>query len=222
MTDNHKMNFRKHMVSVILCVYNREETLKRSINSLILQEFSDWELIAIDDGSSDNSYEILKEFEAQYSSIKVYRQKNKKLPYSRNRGIRLSSGNYITFLDSDDEFKPDHLLLRVNYMLTHPRVDFIHGGVKVIGDEYVRDKDNPFCFIHLSECTIGATFFGKSCVFRKLKGFKQNIYSEDSEFLKRVSGKYIVKKVNFNTYVYHRENNDSITHNYAPGKVPLL
>ncbi len=216
------MNVQQHMVSVILSVYNRENTLKRSINSLILQGFSDWELIVIDDGSNDNSYEILKDYEANYNNIKVYRQKNKKLPYSRNRGIRLSSGNFITFLDSDDEYKSDHLLLRVKYMLAHPNVDFIHGGVKIIGDEYVRDKDNPFCFIHLSECTIGATFFGKSSVFRELKGFKQNIYSEDSEFLRRVSEKYTVKKVNFNTYIYHRENSDSITHNYVPGKVSLL
>jgi glycosyltransferase involved in cell wall biosynthesis len=210
------------MVSVILSVYNRERTLKRSINSLLLQDFSNWELIAIDDGSSDSSYEILREYENKYSNIKVFRQRNKKLAYSRNRGIKLSSGEYITFLDSDDEYNPDHLSARINYMLTHPMVDFIHGGVKIIGDEYVRDKDNPYCFIHLSECTIGATFFGKRIVFKSLKGFKRNIYSEDSEFLRRVTEKYLVKKVNFNTYVYHRENKDSLTHNYVPGKVSLF
>ncbi|HSD63873.1 MAG TPA: glycosyltransferase family A protein, partial [Ignavibacteriaceae bacterium] len=191
------MNSQPYSVSVILSVYNREKTLKRSINSLLLQTFSDWELIAIDDGSSDDSYKILKYYENQYDNIKVYNQSNSKLAYSRNRGIRLSSGNFITFLDSDDEYKPEHLLLRVNYMLTHSLVDFIHGGVKIVGDEYVRDKDNPYCFIHLSECTIGATFFGKSSVFKELEGFRQNIYSEDSEFLKRVSEKYKVKKVNF-------------------------
>lgn len=216
------MNSQQNIVSVILSVYNREKFLKRSVDSLLLQTYGDWELIAIDDGSTDDSYKILKDYENQDRRINVYSQQNMKLAYSRNRGIKLSTGNFITFIDSDDEYNPDHLMLRVNYMLSHPFVDLIHGGVKIIGDEYVRDKDNPNNLIHLSECTIGATFFGKSIVFREIEGFRQNIYSEDSEFLKRVSQKYKVKKVNFNTYVYHRESSDSITHKYASENVPLL
>ena len=209
------------LVSVILPVFNRENSVKRAINSVLLQSYRNWELIAIDDGSSDNSYEILKEYENLSNNIMVFHQENKKLAYSRNRGIQLSSGDFITFLDSDDEFEREHLLLRINYLLENPGIEFVHGGVKIIGDEYVRDKDNPYCFVHLSECTIGATFFGKSYVFWSLAGFRQNIYSEDSEFLKRVSEKFKVKKVNFNSYIYHRENNDSITHNYVP-EIPLL
>ena len=210
------MNSGTHLVSVILTVFNRENSLKRSINSLLAQSFSHWELIAIDDGSSDGSYQILSEYESLFNNIKVYRQENRKLAFSRNRGISLSSGDFITFLDSDDEYEPDHILMRLNYMRDHPDIDFIHGGVKIIGNQYVRDKDNPHNFIHLSECTIGATFFGKRCVFQTLNGFKNNIYSEDSEFLKRASEQFKIKKVNFNTYIYHREIPDSITHNYAP------
>ena len=66
-----------------------------------------------------------------------------KLPLSRNRGIKESSGKFITFLDSDDEYEKDHLLKRIEYMNAHPEVDLIHGGVEIIGNEYVRDKDNP-------------------------------------------------------------------------------
>jgi glycosyltransferase involved in cell wall biosynthesis len=216
------MTSRPYLVSVILSVFNRENSLKRSINSLLAQSFHEWELIAIDDGSSDSSYSVLREYEDLFDNIKVYKQGNRKLAFSRNRGISLSSGNFITFLDSDDEYEPDHLSLRMSYMLNHPGIDFIHGGVKVIGNEFVRDKNNPYCFVRLSECTIGATFFGKSYVYRALNGFKENIYSEDSEFLKRASGQFKIRKVNFNTYIYHRENTDSITHNYAPGKVHLL
>ena len=107
-------------------------------------------------------------------------------------------------------------------MEKNPEFDLIHGGVKIIGDEFVRDKDNPFCFIHLSECIIGGTFFGKSAVFKKLNGFKENIYSEDSEFLQRAEEKFNIRKVNFNTYIYHRESEDSITHNYVPDSVRIL
>ncbi len=210
------MNSGIRLISVVLTVFNRENSLRRSINSLLAQTFRDWELIAIDDGSSDNSYQILREYESLFNNIKVYTQENRKLAVSRNRGISLSSGDFITFLDSDDEYKPDHLLVRIKYMQDHPDIDFIHGGVKIIGNQYVRDKNNPDSFIHLSECTIGATFFGKRYVFQFLKGFKKNIYSEDSEFLKRASEQFKIKKVNFSTYIYHRESPDSITHNYVP------
>jgi len=209
-------------VSVILTVFNREKVLKRAINSLLAQSFRDWELIAIDDGSNDDSYKILREYGNLFENIKVFTQRNRKLAFSRNRGINNSSGKYITFLDSDDEYEENHLSVRVNFMEQNRHIDLIHGGVKIIGNEFVRDKDNPFCFIHLSECIIGGTFLGKSEVFRTLGGFKENLYSEDSEFLKRSAKPYHVKKVEFNTYIYHRESDDSITHNYTPEKIKLL
>ncbi len=210
------------LVSVILTVFNRENYLRRAINSLLSQTFRDWELIAINDGSSDDSYKILVEYENLFSNIKAYTQENRKLAFSRNRGINLSSGKYITFLDSDDEYAEDHLYERVKFMEKDTQIDMIHGGVKIIGDEFVRDKDNPYCLIHLSECTIGGTFFGKRDVFLSLKGFKENIYSEDSEFLRRAGEKFNIKKVDINTYIYRRETEDSLTHNYAPKKIQLL
>ena len=212
-------NTKSPAVSVILTVYNRESSLRRSMNSLLGQSFSDWELIAVNDGSRDNSLRILKEYEGLFDNIKVLTQENKKLAYSRNRGIYNSSGRYITFLDSDDEYESNHLSERVMFMENNPETDLIHGGVKVIGNDFVRDKDNPFCFIHLSECTVGGTFFGKREVFESLNGFKENIYSEDSEFLQRAEDAFKVKKVNFNTYIYHRESEDSLTHNYLPHNI---
>jgi hypothetical protein len=114
-------------------------------------------------------------------------------------------------LDSDDEFTKDHLEVRVKYLHENPEIDIIHGGVKIIGNEFVPDKENPKKIIHLSQCTIGATFFGKQNVFIELGGFKDIPYSEDSEFLERVMKTYQVMKVDFPTYVYHRETPDSIT-----------
>ena len=210
------------VVSVILTVFNRDSYLRRAVNSLLTQSFRNWELIAIDDGSYDDSTKILKEYAGLFSNIKVLTQENRKLAFSRNRGIKNSTGKYITFLDSDDEYAGNHLYERVNYMEKNQTVDLIHGGVKIIGDEFVRDKNNPYCFIHLSECMIGGTFFGRRGVFKSLNGFKENIYSEDSEFLHRAVQMYNVRKVDFKSYIYHRESEDSITHNYAPQKIQLL
>ena len=203
------------LVSVILTVFNRENYLKRSINSLLNQSFSNWELIAIDDGSKDGSLEILQGYALQNRKIKVLKQKNMGLPLSRNRGIKAAAGRYITFLDSDDEYEKDHLEKRAEFLEKNPGIDLLHGGVNIIGDEYVKDKDNPERFIHLSECTIGATFFGKREVFTKLDGFKNLEYSEDSEFMERAKQRFNVRKVEYKTYKYHRDAPDSITKTYA-------
>ena len=203
-------------VSVIMAVYNRASLLSRSINSLIHQTFEDWELVAVDDGSTDNSLEILKEFEAKNKKIKVYWHSNRKLPLTRNKGISESKGAFITFLDSDDEIEFDHLDKHYNFMINNPNIDLIHGSAKIIGDEYVRDKYDSKKLIHLSECVIGGTFFGKRKVFNKLNGFRNIEYSEDSEFLERAGKIFNIQKVNFNTYKYYRDTLNSITNTYEP------
>lgn len=208
-------------VSVILSVFNREQYLQRCIDSLLGQSYQNWELIAIDDGSEDNSFEILMEYQSNYPGINIIRHKNMKLPLSRNKGIMASKGKFITFLDSDDEYTQDHLLKRVQYLNNHTEVDMIQGGVDIIGNEYVRDKNNPLKLIHLSECTIGATFFGRRYVFIMLNGFRNLEYSEDSDFLERAEKCFHVEKVDFNTYKYYREAPDSITNNYYKSALPL-
>ena len=203
-----------YKVSVILTVYNRELFLPRCIESLLKQSYLGWELIAIDDGSTDNSLDVLRDYEERYPNIKVLHQENQKIAQSRNRGIYLSSGKYITFLDSDDEYEESHLLKRVEFMESHPSIELLFGGVKIIGNEFVRDKDNPQNFIHLSNCFIGGTFFGKRKVFLELEGFRELEYSEDSDLLIRAQKVFKVQKVDFPTYIYHRELEDSLTNRF--------
>ena len=203
-------------VSVILTIYNRERYIERCIESIIGQKLKSWKLIAIDDGSEDNSYNIVKKYASQYDNIDVLRQENRKLVISRNRGISLATTKYLTFIDSDDEYAEDHLERRIKLMKSNPHIDLIHGGTKIIGNEFVRDKNNPDKFIHLSKCTIGGTFFGKTKVFKRLNGFRNISYSEDSDFLERAEKLFNVRKVNFETYIYHRELEDSITNTYVP------
>lgn len=206
----------KYEVSVILTVYNRELFLSRSIDSLINQRFSNWELIAIDDGSTDNSLKVLRSYEEDFPNIKILHQENQKIAQSRNRGIFFSSGKYITFLDSDDEYEKSHLLKRVEYMNENPEIDILYGGVNIIGNQFVRDKDNPDNFIHLSNCFIGGTFFGKRNVFLELGGFRDLEYSEDSDLILRAKNKFNVEKFDLSTYIYHRELSDSLTNSYVP------
>lgn len=200
------------LVSVILPTFNREKLLKRAIDSVINQTYNFWELIIADDGSEDNTFEIIKKYQKHFQNIRYFRHSNRKLPLTLNAGIQASMGDYLTFLGSDDEYKKEHIQLRVEEIMNE-NIDFIHGGVEIIGDPYVKDKNDKSKMIHLNDCTIGGTFFAKREVFVNLNGFKDIEYSEDSEFFERVLSKYKIKKVNYPTYIYYRDTPDSICNN---------
>jgi glycosyltransferase involved in cell wall biosynthesis len=201
----------KQAISVIMTTYNRGLYIARALNSILKQQFTDWELIVVDDGSSDNSLNIIYEFQNTIKKMIVIEQQHKNLATGRNTGIEFSNGSYITFLDSDDEYLDSHLSSRYQYMINHPETDFIHGGVIIEGNPFVPDRFDSQKLIHLSQCVIGATFFGKKQVFETLGGFEQILYAEDAEFLDRVLRKYKVERVEYPTYVYHRDVPDSIT-----------
>jgi cellulose synthase/poly-beta-1,6-N-acetylglucosamine synthase-like glycosyltransferase len=202
------------MVSVILPTFNREKLLKQAIDSVFAQSFENWELIIIDDGSEDDTFKLVDNYLMDDRRVKYIKQNNRGLPISLNAGIANSTGEWITFLGSDDKYKPDHLSYRVDCKRKYPEIDLFHGGVEIIGDEYVADKDDPNKKVHLSECTIGGTFFGKRKVFTELEGFKDIPYSEDSELLERAESQFNIKKIDYPSYVYNRLQTDSITNNY--------
>jgi glycosyltransferase involved in cell wall biosynthesis len=97
------MNIKQPLVTITMSTYNVEDYINESINSIINQTFKDFELICIDDGSSDNTLKILKEFEAKDARINVIAKRiNEGLAVARNESLKLAKGKYITFLDGDD------------------------------------------------------------------------------------------------------------------------
>ncbi|HPN46194.1 MAG TPA: glycosyltransferase family A protein [bacterium] len=200
-------------ISVILPVYNRKHLIMRAINSLAAQTCKDWELLIMDDGSSDGLAEMLFPLLDANPHWRYCRHSHRGLALTRNLGIATASGEYLTFLDSDDEYKPEHLAVRLDYMHSHPDVDFIHGGVVLNGppeSHYVPDAVHKGKMIHLSECYIGSTLFGKTETFRRSGGFKPLPYSAESEFLPRIAAQFRVEKVAFPTYIYYTGLPDSI------------
>jgi len=162
-------------VSIIIPVYNRKNKIKRAINSVLKQNYKNWELIIIDDGSTDGIENILFPVLKKYPNSKYIRHSNRNTALSLNSGIKISEGKYITFLDSDDEYKKEHLKLRVDFFKKNKDTDLIHSNCDFIGNEedmYVPDAKNKKRLIHLTNCIIGATFFGNREVFEKLNGFK--------------------------------------------------
>ncbi|MDR5590575.1 glycosyltransferase family A protein [Christiangramia sp. SM2212] len=95
------------MISIITPTYNRAHLISRMIKSVVAQTFKDWELLVMDDGSTDNTEEIIEQF--QDSRIKFYSGSNTGASQKRNDGVELAAGNFIIFLDSDDEVYPNWL-----------------------------------------------------------------------------------------------------------------
>ena len=87
----------KPLLSVVVPVYNKENYLRESLYSLINQTFKDTEIICINDGSSDNSLDVLYEIQAQCERIKIITQENKGASAARNEGIRSANGKYLMF-----------------------------------------------------------------------------------------------------------------------------
>ena len=94
-------------VSVIMPVYNAERYLHQALDTLLSQSEEEIEVIAVDDGSTDRSLEILKRYEARSERVRVYTQKNQYAGVARNLGLKHARGEYVLFLDSDDFFEKD-------------------------------------------------------------------------------------------------------------------
>jgi len=110
------------LVSVLLPVFNSENYLNESIESILSQSFQDFELIIINDGSTDNSRNILEKFALEDPRIRVFDQENTGIIGALNRGLQLARGKYIARMDSDDVSLPNRLSRQVEYMDTHPQV----------------------------------------------------------------------------------------------------
>ncbi|WP_372519738.1 glycosyltransferase family 2 protein [Candidatus Ruminimicrobiellum ovillum] len=97
-------------ISIIIPIYNADKYLRQCLDSVVNQTFKDIEIICIDDGSSDNSLQILKEYRQKDERIiLVDLKQNKGISNARNEGIKFARGNYITFVDSDDYIEPDYI-----------------------------------------------------------------------------------------------------------------
>lgn len=139
----------KTLVSIIIPVYNGENTIDKAICSVLNQSYDNIELIIIDDGSTDNTFDIIKSYKNN-NKIKLIRQSNKGQAAARNRGLDESSGGYILFLDSDDTLEKNTVETLVNTAKKFEKCDFIIFGFNVyFGEKSLRKPAPPSngCFL---------------------------------------------------------------------------
>jgi len=110
-------------VSVVIPTYDRIETLPRSLDSVIKQTFSDWELIVVDDGSTDGTDEMVLR---DYPAVRLHRQENAGVSAARNAGVALTAGEWIAFLDSDDAWLPEKLEWQLSALANEPELRLSH------------------------------------------------------------------------------------------------
>lgn len=105
------MNNTTPRISVVIPLYNKEKTIKKTIQSVLDQQFTDFELVIVNDGSKDNSVDVVKAIDDP--RIRIIDKPNGGVSSARNEGIRQSKYEYIAFLDADDEWRPNHLFCLV-------------------------------------------------------------------------------------------------------------
>ncbi|MCF0168836.1 MAG: glycosyltransferase, partial [Bacteroidales bacterium] len=148
-------------ITIIVPIYNTANVLRRSVDSIIAQTYTDWELLLIDDGSNDGSGNICDEYAASDSRIRVIHQPNGGVSAARNRGIDEAQGTWVGFVDSDDYVEPCFLQ---NFMSLPQDVDMLQQGLCALGswwnipaaertvvtmpDRMVRGRDEMLVFVN--------------------------------------------------------------------------
>lgn len=186
----------EELISVIIPTYNRKEFLKNAIESVLNQKNVNFELIVVDDGSTDGTKEIVKKYPLKY----IY-QENKGPSSARNNGILNSSGSFISFLDSDDLWVEDKLKLQIcffkenkDYLIVHTGEKWIKNG-KVLKQKEKHKKGSGDQFERSLElCVISpSSVMMKKELFEKVGLFDENFPAcEDYEFWLRVTSKFKV------------------------------
>lgn len=188
----------KQLISVIVPFYNAKEYLKECIESVLKQTYDNWELILINDGSTDNSIEICEEFAKENKNIYLYSKKNTGVSETRNIGIEKASGDWITFLDADDKIKENFLEESVK-LIESQNCDIIIGEVNTT-------KGNNFL---INKSIIYEDFEKETIIKELLTGYNKKNFSYNPRMLGFVPGKVykreIIKDIKFPSGIRFRE-----------------
>lgn len=208
------------LVSVLMPAYNREQYIGEAIESIIAQTYQYWELIIVDDGSTDRTAEIVRNYQAQDARIVLHQfPENKGIPFARNQCLVLAKGKYLANLDSDDIALPQRLEIQVKFMEENPEIGVCGSSAEGIDkhDKTIRFFNPPKSHnkIVIELLFVGISMINPSIIWRKrLNLYYQEKYlvAQDYDFLIQC----LAKKVNlFNlpeTLIKYRLSKSSVSH----------
>ena len=124
------------LVSIVLPVYNGAKYLRESIDSVISQTYKNWELIIVDDCSTDETADISKEYAQKDSRIRYFHNDiNLRLPRNLNKGFSLAKGDYLTWTSDDNSYKPEAIEKLVNALETDQEAQFVYASCRIIDEK---------------------------------------------------------------------------------------
>ena len=183
--------------TVVMPAYNAGAYLSQTIESVLSQTFTDFDLIVIDDGSTDDTGVIAAKYQKLDSRVKLLRQSNQGVSATRNKGINYSNSKYIAFIDADDKWFPDNLKLHLEHLEKNPdlgisyaKVEFLNPDGKHTG-KIARGrltKLQPQHFLYENPTMTVSNIVVRKQVFEEVGCFDCSMsYSEDMNFLFRVA-----------------------------------
>ncbi|NQE46618.1 Glycosyltransferase AglI [ANME-1 cluster archaeon GoMg2] len=159
MTLNRIMiDITKPLVSVIIPAFNAEGTVRDAINSVLSQTYKQIEIIVINDGSTDNTLKILREYGEQ---IRYITQNNKGPSAARNAGIKIAKGDFIAYQDADDVSMPERIEREVDYLLNNPNMSMVFTETKTISGDKISKCHSEFLLLQHNYIPCGSVMHKK-------------------------------------------------------------
>lgn len=221
---------KKSMVpffSVIIPTYNRATLLEVAIRSVVAQTFSDWELLVVDDGSTDNTAALVQSYAASDPRIKYIYQQNSERSAARNNGIKQSQGKYICFLDSDDYFLESRLMLLFDRLGDNTRPTMFYTGLLIdeVGKAIHEREEQKIEGVNQFDLLVAATIHSQQvCISREIMlnfQFNRNIrISEDLELWLRINSAYPIVFIE-NQYTVALKEHEARSINFLKNNVGL-
>jgi glycosyltransferase involved in cell wall biosynthesis len=184
-----------NLVSVIIPTHNRAHCIARAVDSVLKQTWPHWELIIVDDGSTDNSPQVLAEYQS-HPKIKIIRQKQMGVSGARNHGAGLARGEWLAFLDSDDQWLEQKLEVQWTYAQQFPQYPIIHGdeiwvrnGVRVNPMNKHKKMGGDVFARSLQLCCISpSTVMLRQSLFKQMEGFDEGfVVCEDYDLWLKIT-----------------------------------
>ncbi|UOX32761.1 glycosyltransferase [Flavobacterium sediminilitoris] len=215
------------IISVIIPLYNKSKSISNTLNSVLRQSFSDFEIIIINDGSTDNSVDIIKKKNDE--RIKIINQKNKGVSFARNIGIEKSNGDYILFLDADDYLYPNHieqlmfLINKKKHLKVFTSLIEVETKNGIFNGNYsIKKKNDDYSEIDFFESslkktilTISNSIFKKE-IFETIGNFNTNYSNgEDTDLFIRIGFKYRIGLLQKYTSIYKYTENSLTTKKFS-------
>ena len=206
-------------VTVIMPVYNAQDYVAEAIQSILSQSHSDWELLVVNDGSTDDSERVIRSFDDP--RIHYFKQENRGVSVARNVGLKHMRGNYFCFLDADDVLTPESLAARCTILDSQPDVCFVDGSVEVMDRELktvIRLKEHTFIGnpINALLSLDSSCFFGPTWMIRRMPdtiySFRESLtHGEDLLFYMTISQNGLYFPIKEVTYRYRSDNNSAMS-----------